>query len=173
MAFRHRVSAFPAKQNAETGICPWPLGALTPQFPRVFSQNVRASWGTPRNSELCLGHPSFSPWHTPSRMPRPTASHLSLGGTPGRKKNTGKADREGQCTGAGGSRAPVKHPRANLSYICERRVAARLRSAGAVCRGVAGVANPSVLSSLAGLQTQSCRAATRRPLEQAAACSLC
>lgn len=38
-----------------------------------------------RSSKLCIGHPSFPPRHTPSRIPRPTASHLPLRGRRGGK----------------------------------------------------------------------------------------
>lgn len=91
------------------------------------------------------------------------------------RKINEKTGSGGQSKGAGWWHSPVSHWRANLSYFCMRVVAARLDSAPAVCGGVAGVAEPSVLSSFPcwSPDSVSCGVATRLPLEQIASCTSC
>lgn len=66
----------------QIGVCAWPLSALIPQFPRVCSQNVRASSGhtrelraLPRTPILfALAHPfQNAPRHCESLIPRGNA----------------------------------------------------------------------------------------------------
>lgn len=157
------------ERNEGPGTCPWPLGALIPQFPRVLSQNVRAPRRRTNTTEL-----RALPW-TPILLslpecPAPLRVTNPPGGTQGRK-SPGKAgsgrtvDGHSRLTRA--SPAPARRPRSTRPRV----VAARLCSARAVCRGVAGGADPSLLSFLPLLVSRlpSRRAATRRPPEQAAA----
>ena len=87
---------------------PLASGCLDPPSPHApLARTTVLPRDAPKSSKLSPRHPAFSLWHTPSRMPRPTASHLAPGGSHGREKAQGKLVREGQSRDSGVSRAPV------------------------------------------------------------------
>ena len=90
-----------------------------------------------RSSKLCFGHPSYPPCHTPSRIPRPTASHLPLRGRRGGKTSESWLWRDGLGAQASPTRQSSPLPR-QLDLILSRAEtagAAALRNSGLQGRG--------------------------------------
>lgn len=118
----------------QIGVCAWPLSALIPQFPRVCSQNVRASSGHTRELRalprtpilLALAHPfQNAPRHCESLIPRGNAREekTKITGITGAGRTI---DRRRRVTRT--SSAPARKLELHLRA---RVVAERLRSAGA------------------------------------------
>lgn len=98
-------SAFLAERTAETGPCPWPPHAGAHAALARRTGFLSAQQGAQRSA---MGaHPFLPPWHTPSRTPRPTVSHLLRG----REEDAGEENQWGSWFRKDSGRARAAHTR--------------------------------------------------------------